>query len=105
MGDNGFAYTTATVTVKSREAKSKEGKVVLLKAGDVYAMNEFGAFSHAVILGFDESGDNCKVSRPYCFASSTGTTGPTPLMGAETFEIPTTHLLEFWSKKGDLFTT
>jgi hypothetical protein len=54
-----------------------------LVAGDVLRVGE-GAFMDAVILGFNDVGD-MKVSRPYAYASNVGTTGPTPLLGAETY--------------------
>lgn len=54
------------------------------KAGEVVRVFD-GPFGDAVILGFDEKGA-VKLSRPYAYASLTGTTGPTVLMGSETLE-------------------
>jgi hypothetical protein len=66
-----------------------------MKAGDVYRMNNWGAFGDCVILGFDGKG-NVKVSRPYLYASSVGTTCATPLLGCETWEMPAANLVEHY---------
>ena len=50
-------------------------------AGDVVRCFD-GAFGDAVILGFDP-GDSALVERPYAYASSVGTTGPSVLLGSE----------------------
>lgn len=44
------------------------------------------AFTHAIILGFSEDGRYAKVARPYAYASNVGTTGPSVLLGCETYE-------------------
>lgn len=62
-----------------------------LVAGDVINVGR-GAFMDAVILGFNERGD-AKVSRPYAYASNVGTTGPTPLLGAETYVLDAARLI------------
>lgn len=62
------------------------------KAGDVVRVFD-GPFGDAVILGFDEKGE-AKVSRPYAYASSTGTVGPVVLLGSETYSLPTWHFKE-----------
>ena len=62
------------------------------KAGDVVRVFD-GPFGDAVILGFDEKGE-AKVSRPYAYASCVGTTGPSVLLGAETYSLPTWHFKE-----------
>ena|ERR1700684_2654132 len=69
---------------------------VVLHAGDVVRMNDFGAFSDSVILGFNLEGDypTARVSRPYVYASGVGTTGQTPLLGTETYELPVQHILD-----------
>lgn len=65
----------------------------VLHAGDVVRMNDFGAFADSVILGFDGEG-LAKVSRPYVYASSVGTTGPVPLIGTETYELPVENIFK-----------
>jgi hypothetical protein len=72
-----------------------EGKVTL-HAGDVVRMNDFGAFSDSVILGFNGDKDypTARVSRPYVYASGVGTTGPVPLLGTETYELPVEHIIK-----------
>lgn len=59
-----------------------ESKDKQFHAGDVVRLGE-SAFMDAVILGFDDN-DNAKISRPYAYVSSVGTTGPTVLVGTET---------------------
>ena len=51
-------------------------------AGDVIRLHTTGPFMDAVILGFNDDG-LALLSRPYAYASCTGTTGPTILLGAE----------------------
>lgn len=58
-----------------------------LKSGDVLkVVNDGGAFGDALVLGFSEAGE-AKLSRPYAYVSGAGTTGPTVLLGAETFTV------------------
>lgn len=73
----------------------KGGKITL-HAGDVVRMNDFGAFSDSVILGFNDNKGytTARVSRPYVYASGVGTTGATPLLGTETYELPVKHIIE-----------
>jgi hypothetical protein len=67
----------------------------LWKAGDViHVLPEGAPFGDAVILGFAVNG-NMKCSRPYAYASSVGTTGPTVLLGAETLVYNPTELARF----------
>lgn len=57
------------------------------KSGDVIrVLPEGSGFGDAVVLGFAEDGE-CKVSRPYAYASCVGTTGPSVLLGAETYTL------------------
>ena len=57
---------------------SKSGRY---RAGDVIRFGEW-PFADATILGFDDE-DNALTERPYAYAASTGTTGPTVLLGSE----------------------
>ena len=66
-----------------------------LHAGDVIRMNEWSAFPDSVILGFNKYGD-AKVSRPYAYVSSAGTTGPTVLLGAETYVVGVTDIYDHY---------
>jgi len=64
-------------------------------ASRVYALTlrvlgDGAAFNTAVVLGFDEEG-NMLVARPYAYASSTGTTYPTPLIWAEVYSLHADH--------------
>jgi hypothetical protein len=78
------------------EFKDKaSGKVV--HAGDVYKMNNWGAFADVVVMGFDAANAQVQLSRPYLYASSVGTTAPTPLLGCETYELPIAHLLAHYA--------
>ena len=70
-------------------------------AGDVVRVFD-GAFSDAVVLGFDDE-DNALVERPYAYASSVGTTGPNVLLGHERIVYPT--LDDRFVKVGDKRTT
>lgn len=63
----------------------KRGHDTILFAGDVIRVFD-GPFGDAVILGFSDEGE-CRLSRPYVYASGVGTTGPTPLLGAETYSM------------------
>lgn len=56
------------------------------QAGDVMRDKMLYAFNDFVILGFDHKG-LCKVSRPYAYVSSVGTTGPEVLLGYETMDV------------------
>lgn len=51
------------------------------KAGDLIRLGNW-PFADAVILGFDDDG-YAELHRPYIYASSVGTTGPSPLLGHE----------------------
>lgn len=56
-----------------------------------------------MILGFNEAGD-AKISRPYAYANSVGTTCVNSLLGAETFTISQNNLrtmLEKFGRKDD----
>lgn len=78
------------------------GHGTTLRAGDVIRIFD-GAFSDAVILGFNVDGD-AKVSRPYAYAGNVGTTGPTTLLGAETLSLTPNNLrtmLEKFGRKDD----
>jgi len=62
-----------------------------LQAGDTLrVLGDGAAFNTAVVLGFDEEG-NMLVARPYAYASSTGTTYPTPLIWAEVYSLHADH--------------
>lgn len=79
-----------------------KGHSTTLKAGDVIRVFD-GAFSDAVILGFDAEG-NAKVSRPYAYANSVGTTCVNSLLGAETINYSPNNLrqvLELFGRKDD----
>lgn len=81
---------------------SFDGSTLLhFKAGDVVRMNDWiNGFADAVILGFDKDG-NSKLARPYLYASSVGTTGPSALTGHEIIDRVTPQRLgEFWTKIG-----
>ena len=64
--------------------------------GDVIRLGDW-PFADAVILGFDDFA-NVKLSRPYAYASNTGTTGPTVLMGAETGVYPCASLIKHYKR-------
>lgn len=68
------------------------GKDETFHAGDVIRLFDCGAFGDAVILGFDDFGQ-VKLSRPYAYVSSAGTTGPTTLMGCEVGVYPCKSLI------------
>lgn len=74
-----------------------------LNAGDVIRVFD-GPFGDAIILGFDERG-HAKCSRPYAYASSVGTTGPTVLLGAETIIYGPRDLMGFSKVGKDRVTT
>lgn len=79
-----------------------KGHSTQLHAGDVIRVFD-GAFSDAVILGFDAEG-NAKVSRPYAYANSVGTTCCNSLLGAETIDYSPNSLrfmLEKFGRKDD----
>ena len=71
---------------------------VTLNAGDVIRLgsmiNSKSAFIDAVILGFASHGF-AKISRPYVYASCVGTTGATPLVGCETFEVSIESIVNY----------
>lgn len=78
------------------ETEWTEGEVTL-HSGDVVRMNAWDAFADSVILGFNDGGKpTAKVSRPYVYASGVGTTGPVPLLGCETYELPVEHILKHY---------
>lgn len=64
---------------------------VTLKAGDIIRSKVTGkpwAFMDTLILGFTASNGNIAMAllaRPYVYASSVGTTGPTVLTGVEQY--------------------
>jgi|HubBroStandDraft_5_1064220.scaffolds.fasta_scaffold31999_3 hypothetical protein len=87
-----FAGTEATVE-RDWNGKKLE-KPITLHAGDVVRMNDWTAFADSVILGFNE--DTVRLSRPYVYASGVGTTGPTALLGAETYEVPASQIVQFY---------
>jgi hypothetical protein len=72
-----------------------ESHADLLDGAVVRMLNEDGTaapFSDAVVLGpsgYESAtmAPGFKLARPYVFASSTGTTCPTPLQGCEVFEV------------------
>lgn len=68
---------------------------VTLNAGDVIRLSgmEKSAFHDAVILGFCAQGW-AKISRPYVYASLTGTLCAGPLLGCETFTVSIKSILE-----------
>lgn len=78
--DSGFSRET------SRDGKWRAGDVIRRNTLSVaHALGvpvQHLAFSDAVILGFNNEGV-VRISRPYVYASSVGTTGPTPLLGCE----------------------
>ena len=78
---------------------SKSGR---WRAGDV-ARVFHGPFGDAVVLGFDDA-DHVLVQRPYAYASSVGTTGPSVLLGSERIVYPPSEFSRF-SKVGDKRTT
>ena len=83
-----FHITTSDVSVFN-------ARLHRLTAGDILrVLHKDSAFPDAVVLGFNENGD-VKVSRPYVYASSVGTTGPTPLLGCETFVIEASKLKHY----------
>ena len=51
-------------------------------------------FSDALVLSYDEKMDSYHLARPYGFASGTETSGPTPLLGCESYEVPWASLKE-----------
>lgn len=61
-----------------------------INAGDVIRLFD-GPFGDAVILGFNDIFE-AKVSRPYVYASSVGTTGPVALTGVETLTLTPANL-------------
>jgi hypothetical protein len=68
-----------------------DGHEHTLRAGHpvrVFAHGE--PFGTAIILGFSKEGD-AQLARPYAFASSMGTTCPTPLVWAEVYTITRNH--------------
>lgn len=81
---------------------------VTFKSGDVIrVLPEGSPYGNAVILGFAPDGE-CKLSRPYAYASGVGTTGPTVLLGAETYTMTANnmrHLATCDVKRGDRFVT
>ena len=95
-----FATTKVSVDIQGRvqqgEALTTDSQT--FEAGDVIRMVGRTAvpFSDQVILGFNEDSRCtwwCKLARPYVYASLTGTTCPTPLMGCETYVIAASALI------------
>jgi hypothetical protein len=71
---------------------------ITLHAGDVVRMNNWSAFPDSVILGFNKYGE-AQLFRPYAYVSGAGTTGPTGLLGAETYVLPVTHIVNHYDVK------
>lgn len=71
-------------------------------AGDVVRFGDW-PFADAVVLGFDDE-DNALTERPYAYASSVGTTGPSVLLGHERGVYPSV-VLDRYIKVGDKRTT
>jgi hypothetical protein len=69
-----------------------------LEAGTLVAMVPQDGYDTAVVLGFsgaDKHGDVwVKLGRPYAYASGTGTSCPTVLVGCETYEVLANHLFD-----------
>lgn len=93
MGNTGyggsFAQTEFTVSEGKKETTFHAGDVVRSRLMD----GNFSAFCDAVLLGFTEDG-YAKLARPYVYASSVGTVGPTVLTGVETYIVPCKLLVE-----------
>lgn len=74
-------------------------------AGDVvHTTNGHGfAWEDSIILGFtepDKHGDTyAKLSRPFVYVSSAGTTSPSPLVGIETYTVTVAGLKERFLKR------
>lgn len=85
-----FHVTYVTMTDPNSKAD------VTLNAGDVIRFDSMSksAFNDAVILGFSPQG-YVKLSRPYVYASMTGTTCVSPLLGCETFNARIDSIIEF----------
>ena len=71
-------------------------------AGDVARLFD-GPFGDAVVLGFDDE-DNVLAGRPYAYASSVGTTGPSVLLGSESI-VYTSAVFDRFVKVGKERTT
>ena len=76
---------------------------VTYNAGDLWQAWE-GAWGTHLILGFTADGKEVKLARPYAYASSVGSTGPTVLSGVEVYVLPTNHL-KLWTYLGGGFRT
>ncbi len=72
----------------------KQGRI--WSAGQVFLSKHDtgGPWSHCLILGFSTGpGEEfARVSRPYAYASCVGTTGPTVMLGCETWDMPVSKL-------------
>ena len=75
---------------------------VIWKAGEPCICFGDGSelFSHGIVLGFCDKSDKdwgvwARVARPYAYASSTGTTAPNALLGAEVYDIAVKSLKRF----------
>ena len=83
MSTYSYPITTAN------KINGKASAEYIRKAGQVVRMPYSGAYQDCTILGFRQDDDGCywvRLARPYCFASSVGTTAPTALVGFELFE-------------------
>lgn len=101
MSTRNYCYS-----ITEYEEGGTESKTVRILAGDVWAMksdvksNE--TFSSCTVLGIAKGKDIVgfktdfwvRLARPYCYASSTGTTSPSPLTGCEIFEVTTKQFVE-----------
>jgi len=103
------AYDSGFSRDISRDGKWRAGDVIrrntLSVAHAIGAAVQHMPFADAVILGFNVEGV-VRISRPYVYASGVGTTGPTPLLGCETYDLPEAMLndkhfqtdVPLWSK-------
>lgn len=92
MSDITYGCTSVTVTLK-------DGTKRLYQAGQVVRPTCKWGFSDCIILGFSDPtkhGDiYVKVARPYASASCIGTTGPTAMVGIETFGMTMNQILAY----------
>ena len=94
-------YAGTWVTVEEFRAQStKETQRITLRSGDVWRMRSVHGFADCVILGFNTR-DEAMVVRPYCYASLTGTSCPSPLVGTETIKaVPVAQIVQYWINTG-----
>lgn len=91
-----FSETKTTFMVDS----FKENAIVI-EVGQVWRMGVDAfhgeVFSDCVVIGIEVLNiidKNVRLSRPYVYASGTGTTGPVPLVGNEVFEVQAKNLVK-----------